>query len=67
MIELACNCTSEPNKRFDIGHVVNVLVPLMVPLVKQWNPTSTHQQEDNCDIIYEENYDMPIMKILTSR
>ncbi|QCD95515.1 serine/threonine kinase [Vigna unguiculata] len=48
--ELTYHCTGpEPNKRLDMGHIVNVLVPL----VEQWNPNSTHQQEDNCDVIYK--------------
>jgi len=62
--ELACHYTThKPNKRPDMRHAMNVLVPMM----EQWNPTSTHQQEGGCDVIYEENYNMPIMKILSGR
>ncbi|QCE13059.1 leucine-rich repeat family protein [Vigna unguiculata] len=62
--ELACHCTApEPHKRPDMGHGVNVLVPL----VEQWNPISTHQQEEGCDVIYEENYDMSISEIFSGR
>ncbi|XP_027341791.1 receptor-like kinase TMK4 [Abrus precatorius] len=44
--ELAGHCTArEPYQRPDMGHAVNVLVPL----VEQWKPTS-HEEEDNFGI-----------------
>ena len=40
MVELACHCTApEPNKRPNMEHAMNVLVPLVE---QYWNPTSTH-------------------------
>ncbi|RDY06782.1 Receptor-like kinase TMK4, partial [Mucuna pruriens] len=44
--ELAGHCTArEPYQRPDMGHAVNVLVPL----VEQWKPTS-HEEEDSSGV-----------------
>jgi len=62
--ELAYHCTApKPDKRSDMGYAVNVLAPL----VEQWNPTLAHQKQDDCDVIYEENYDMSITEIFSGR
>lgn len=64
--ELAAHCTApKPYKRPDMWHAVNVLVPL----VEQWNPACTHEQEEEqgCDVIYEGHYDMSISEILSGR
>ncbi|XP_078447323.1 receptor-like kinase TMK4 [Wolffia australiana] len=46
MAELAGHCTSrEPHQRPDMGHAVNVLVPL----VGQWRPVSGSSSEDKDD------------------
>ncbi|CAJ1849861.1 unnamed protein product [Sphenostylis stenocarpa] len=64
--ELAGHCTApEPHQRPDMGHAVNVLVPL----VDQWSPTTpTHsEKEQGCDIIYQDIYHMSISQILSGR
>ncbi|KAL2332621.1 hypothetical protein Fmac_013834 [Flemingia macrophylla] len=62
--ELAGHCTApEPHQRPDMGHVVNVLVPL----VQQWNPTCTHEEE-GYDLINENTYyAMSFSEILSGR
>ncbi|XP_019417270.1 PREDICTED: receptor-like kinase TMK4 [Lupinus angustifolius] len=45
--ELAGHCTArEPYQRPDMGHAVNVLVPL----VEQWKPTSNGEEGDDIDL-----------------
>ncbi|XP_020228132.2 receptor-like kinase TMK4 [Cajanus cajan] len=63
--ELAGHCTApEPHQRPDMGHAVNVLVPL----VQQWNPAASTHEEEGCDMIYEGTYyDMSFSEILSGR
>ncbi|CAJ1849941.1 unnamed protein product [Sphenostylis stenocarpa] len=64
--ELAGHCTApEPKKRPEMGHAVNVLVPL----VEQWNATCSHAEEEEgfCDMIYEGTNDMSMSEILSGR
>ncbi|TKY47809.1 Receptor kinase TMK4 [Spatholobus suberectus] len=63
--ELAGHCTApEPHQRPNMGRVVNVLVPLVV---EQWKPTTSHEEEEGYDMIYEGTYDMSFSEILSGR
>ncbi|OIV90556.1 hypothetical protein TanjilG_18160 [Lupinus angustifolius] len=56
--ELAGHCTArEPYQRPDMGHAVNVLVPL----VEQWKPT-THEEEDGCGIDLQMNLPQAVQR-----
>ncbi|TKY47808.1 Receptor kinase TMK4 [Spatholobus suberectus] len=62
--ELAGHCTApESHQRPDMGHAVNVLVPL----VEQWKPTCSHEEEEGYDMINEDTNDMSFSEILSGR
>lgn len=59
--ELAGHCTArEPQQRPDMGHVVNVLSPL----IEQWRPESHYELEDDGLGISDISFNLPLNQVL---
>ncbi|RDY06866.1 Receptor-like kinase TMK4, partial [Mucuna pruriens] len=62
--ELAGHCTApEAHQRPNMGHAVNVLVPL----VEQWKPITHQEERQGYDMINHSIYDMSFSEILSGR